>query len=137
MNRAHLQQLALERIRDAAALLNAGQWSGAYYLAGYAVECALKACIAKMTNQFDFPDKERAVKCYTHNIEELVRLAGLRSARDGDSKSNPLLEANWFIASDWDEQSRYELWAEIDSRKLFNAVTDPTNGVMPWIMVRW
>jgi HEPN domain-containing protein len=30
-------------------LLEAGLYAGAYYLAGYAVECALKACIAKKT----------------------------------------------------------------------------------------
>ncbi len=40
-------------MRDAEVLLDAGQWSGAYYLAGYAVECGLKACAAEMTNQHD------------------------------------------------------------------------------------
>ncbi len=37
----------------------AGMWEGTYYLAGYAVECALKACIAKQIIAEDFPDKER------------------------------------------------------------------------------
>jgi len=50
VNRTQLQQLAEERVRDAEALLKAGQWSGAYYLAGFAVEFGLKACIAKLTN---------------------------------------------------------------------------------------
>ncbi len=45
MNLVELRQLAEDRLRDAAALLAAGQFSGAYYLAGYAVECGLKACI--------------------------------------------------------------------------------------------
>jgi HEPN domain-containing protein len=57
VNRTQLQQLAEERVRDAKALPNAGQWSGAYYLAGYAVECGLKACIAKLTNLNDSPTK--------------------------------------------------------------------------------
>jgi hypothetical protein len=48
MNRAELQRLAKERISDAKVLLAARHWSAAYYLAGYAVECALKACIAKL-----------------------------------------------------------------------------------------
>jgi hypothetical protein len=30
---------------------------GAYYLAEYAIECAFKACIAKRTQQHDFPEK--------------------------------------------------------------------------------
>ena len=38
MNRTELQELALERAREAETLLNAGHWSGAYYLIGYAVE---------------------------------------------------------------------------------------------------
>jgi hypothetical protein len=33
----------------------------AYYLAGYALECGLKACIAKLMNPDDFP-RERAAK---------------------------------------------------------------------------
>jgi len=45
VNRAELRQLAEDRILDAEHLLAAGRWSGAYYLAGYAVECGLKACI--------------------------------------------------------------------------------------------
>ena len=49
MNRRDLQQLADDRVLDAEALLNAGRWAAAYYLSGYAVECALKARIARQT----------------------------------------------------------------------------------------
>ncbi len=45
MNRLEFQAMAEERIVDASLLLVGGQWSAAYYLAGYAVECGLKACI--------------------------------------------------------------------------------------------
>ena len=38
VNRLELRQLAQDRLQDAAVLLAAGRWSGAYYLAGYAVE---------------------------------------------------------------------------------------------------
>jgi HEPN domain-containing protein len=58
MNRTEFQSLAEVRIREAKALLDAGLWDGAYYLAGYAVECALKACIAKRTRAEDFPPRE-------------------------------------------------------------------------------
>ena len=57
MNRIDLQNLANERIAEAKILFDAGKWSGAYYLAGYAVECGLKACIAKLTKPDEFPDK--------------------------------------------------------------------------------
>ena len=59
MNRADLQKLSNTRIREAKALFAAGEYSGAYYLAGYAVECALKACFAKNVKQYDFPEKGR------------------------------------------------------------------------------
>ena len=49
MNRADLQKLAEERLADAELLLANGRFGGAYYLSGYVVECALKACIAQLT----------------------------------------------------------------------------------------
>jgi len=67
MNRSSLQNLANERIKDAEALLMAGRWSGSYYLAGYAVECALKECFAKQTREYDFPQKS-AQKTVPPNI---------------------------------------------------------------------
>lgn len=45
MNRTECQELSKERIKDAKALLDAEQWAGAYYLTGYALECALKSCV--------------------------------------------------------------------------------------------
>ena len=57
MNRLDLQQLSDLRIGEAKALLAQGFPEGAYYLAGYSVECALKACIARRTREHDFPDK--------------------------------------------------------------------------------
>lgn len=137
MNRTALQLLAEERVRDAHALLNAGQWSGAYYLAGYAVECGLKACIAKLTNLHDFPDKEFAQRCYTHKIETLVEVGGLASQRKSDMAANPTLGTSWLVVKDWDEKSRYQLWTEPQARKLFAAVTDPTHGVLQWIEGHW
>lgn len=74
--RTEFQQLAQERLQEAKALLDLGKWSGAYYLAGYAVELALKACIIKMLMATDaFPKKDFSKDCYTHAIEMLVKLA--------------------------------------------------------------
>ena len=57
MNRIDFQEIAELRLRESKALLAAGFPDGAYYLAGYAVECALKACIAKRSQEHDFPEK--------------------------------------------------------------------------------
>jgi hypothetical protein len=67
MNRLTFQQLAETRLLDAKALFQAGRFDAAYYLAGYVVECALKACIAKKTREHDFPDRD-ANKYYIHNL---------------------------------------------------------------------
>ena len=85
MNRVEFQTIANIRIAEAQSLFAARFFDGAYYLAGYSVECALKACIARLTNQHDFPDKEFALACYTHSIEKLVRAAGLTSQRDAEA----------------------------------------------------
>ena len=77
MNSSDLQKLASLRIKEAKTLLDNDRYEGAYYLAGYAVECALKACIAKKTKRFDFPDKELANKSYTHKLEALVGQSGM------------------------------------------------------------
>jgi len=84
VNRTDLQNLANERIAEAKILLDAGKWSGAYYLAGYAVEFGLKACIAKLMKSEEFPDKNFSAKCWVHDIEPLVDLARLKkTARRG------------------------------------------------------
>jgi HEPN domain-containing protein len=137
MNRAAFQALADIRIAEAQSLLAAGFFDGAYYLAGYAVECALKACIARLTNQHDFPDKEFAQACYTHDIEKLVRATGLTAQRDADAPAGSDLAVNWDIAKDWAESSRYERNAEPKARALIEAVIHATNGVLPWIKARW
>lgn len=124
---------------DADALLQAGRWSGAYYLIGYAVECALKACIAKQVNQFDFPDKTFATKVFTHNPLDLRRIANLEAEFIADCKvpGNEPLGQNWEEVKNWTSDSRYQEKVEHEARLLFEAVTDPTHGVLPWIQLRW
>jgi HEPN domain-containing protein len=72
VNQKILQALADARVADARTLLNAKRFDAAYYLAGYAIECALKACIATKTERHDFPDKDFARDVYTHNLVDLV-----------------------------------------------------------------
>ena len=76
VNRTELQRLGQERISNTKVLLDASHRSDAYYLAGYGVECALKACIAKRMKSEEFPDKTFAEKCWTHNLSQLVAPCG-------------------------------------------------------------
>lgn len=78
-----------------------------------------------------------AFNAYTHKIEDLVFAAKLKTARVSESASNPAFDANWREVCDWAESARYERWTEQKARELFAAVTDPNNGVLPWIEARW
>jgi HEPN domain-containing protein len=137
VNRADLQKLAAERIADARALLSLKRWAGAYYLAGYAVECGLKACIAKLMKAEEFPDKAFAEKCWTHDLERLVALAGLKAARDAAAVADADLSDNWVAVKDWNESKRYAWVTKIKAEELYNAITDRRHGVLSWIKLHW
>jgi hypothetical protein len=138
MNRADLQAISDLRLKEATALLTGGHYEGAYYLLGYAVECALKACIAKQIKEHDFPDKQLILDSYTHNLEKLLNISGLRSEFDRRIKSDKPFEVNWSTVKDWHEGTRYSVQiAEIRVRDLNSAVTDPATGILPWLTTQW
>ena len=141
MNRAHWQNLAEERVLDADVLLQAGRWAGAFHLIGYAVESGLKSCVLVYMENSNadviFRERKFSDNCWTHNIEELVRLAGLRSALDLDMAANRQLGINWIYATQWKEISRYQTATEFNARRLYQAVADAADGVLPWIRTRW
>lgn len=138
VNRDDLQQLARERIRDAKALLGARRWSGAYYLAGYAVECGLKACvIVHLMRTDEFPERRFSEQCWTHNLEQLLDLAGLKAIMDVDRVVDLELFSNWAAVRRWKESSRYSPCTRSQALELYEAITDKKHGVLPWIKARW
>jgi len=137
VNRTDLQRLADERAEDALALLNAGRWSAAYYPARYAVECALKACIAKQVKAEDFPDKKLALDSYTHDIQGLAKTADVDAVTKARERADAAFAENWLAVRDWDESARYAFWPEEAARKLHQAVIDPQSGVLPWLKKFW
>lgn len=141
ITRADFQQLADTRLKEAKALLDLGMWDGAYYLAGYAVEVAVKACIIKAVLATDaaflFQDKKFAERCWTHEIEKLIELAGMIPARNAAAIADADFSKNWGIAKDWSEQTRYHRITEEEARALYRAVSELTHGVLPWIKTQW
>ncbi len=138
MKRLDLQQLSRVRLKDAAVLFRAGNYGGSYYLAGYIIECGLKACIAKNISKHEFPDKSLANEAWTHSLEKLIRVAGIWSDFEKDAKTNKTLERNWAIVKDWSENSRYSLSiSSVDARDLYSAIASRKNGVLKWIRARW
>jgi HEPN domain-containing protein len=137
VNRAELQRLAKERISDTKVLLAARHWSAAYYLAGYAVECALKACIAKLMKSEEFPDRNFADKCWTHNLPQLLGLADLKADLDAATQTDLDLAANWDAVKEWNESSRYDRTTKAKAENLFEAIIDGKHGVLLWLKRRW
>jgi HEPN domain-containing protein len=136
MNRIDLQKLAKIRSREARILLDAGYYSGSYYLAGYSVECALKACIAKQVQRHDFPDKKRVQDSYTHSLPELLRIAELQAQMKADGLAAPTLGTSWVTVQRWTEASRYSVMTQIDAQDMIRAVAG-AGGILPWIVRRW
>ena len=135
-NRSDFQEIAELRLRESKALLAAGFPDGADYMAGYAVECALKACIAKRTREHDFPEK-KADKYYSHDLGGLLGFANLENDLDQALRANSAMNANWIIVKDWSESSRYERKSVADATELLKAIEDQTGGLLPWVQKRW
>ena len=137
MNRSDLQRLSNARLREARILFRAGEHGGAYYLAGYAVECALKACIAKRTQRFDFPDKSRVMQSYTHNLRELFKLAELNDHLETAKKESRNFAAGWDEICKWTEESRYSARTRNDAEAILDAIAGRKDGVLQWIKHYW
>jgi len=138
MNRKDFQNLSRVRIKEAKALFKLGHHAGAYYLAGYAVECALKSCIAKETLRHDFPpDRRRTEEIYKHPAPELLKAANLQSLLKTATDLDPKLETNWRVVGDWSEQSRYHNFSKVDAEGMIEAVGNRNHGVLPWLKRHW
>ena len=146
MNRIDFQRLAELRLKEAKTLLSAELPDGAYYLAGYAVECALKACIAKRTREHDFPEKKLVNDSHTHDLGKLLELAGLSDLLKRDVANDEELKLDWENVREWSEQSRYHLYVDdsighlhglLSAKLLIDAVESKEGGMLRWIRQSW
>jgi HEPN domain-containing protein len=138
LNRDTLRALAGSRLEEARVLLENNLWTGAYYMTGLAVECALKSCLASAVREHDFPDKEFVNAMYVHNLEKLFKLNGaLWVAFQADMTAEARLNVNWNTVKDWVDSKRYDIVEELQARALHEATVAPSSGVMAWIRGRW
>jgi HEPN domain-containing protein len=137
MNRDDLKEIANIRRKEAKILLDSKNYNGAYYLCGYVVECGLKACIAKRTKRYDFPDKRTANDSHKHNLTVLLGVAGLKQDLDIAMRRNLQLKLNWNVVKDWSVESRYTKHTDKEAKDLYSAVTNRQNGVLKWIRQYW
>ena len=132
-----LEGLAQIRLDDSITLFQAKRYSAAYYLAGYAVELALKACISKLMQPNTIPDKAFINAIFTHKLDSLLSTTGLLPQFNIDIKSDHQFAANWIIVNNWNEESRYQIWDQISAGNLLQAITEPNHGVFQWVKKHW
>lgn len=137
LTRKDFQKLALSRIADAECLLRNRRYAGAYYLAGYAVECGLKACISKQTRRHSFPNKAKVDKMYKHDLPALATLAKPVIDLDATLQSDANFSTNWLVVRDWTEQTRYQVVDRSRAEGLITAINDPKHGVLKWLRAHW
>lgn len=118
MTASELRSISTEWLDNAECLLANGRWRGAYDLAGYCVELALKARICEALGWTEYREGLDGMK--THHLETLVQFTG----READIKTNHF--ANWAIVVRWNPEACYQevRHTENDAKELIAAVKE-------------
>ena len=116
-----------------------GHFSGAYYIAGYAIELALKASIAAQFRADEIPDKNLVNNVHTHKLVDLLRLAGLETELEAARRDDLELDRRWSTIKNWNEQARYNIWTRDQTADIIDAIdgSDGSRGVFQWLSARW
>lgn len=137
LTKEQLQRLAERRMAEALALMDAGHWSGAYYLAGYVAEMGLKAVVAGQFVANAIPDRKLVNSIYTHDIFGLVQHAGLNRSLELEAQRDSRFALFWESVKRWREDSRYQEWSQDDAKALVEAIADERSGLFRWIRTHW
>jgi HEPN domain-containing protein len=108
MHKDTLKSLTHLRLREAKFLLGGRFYSAAYYLAGYAVESALKVVVAGKFREDTIPLKRFVDNIHTHDLERLIREAGM----DDDfleAKKHLVFRTHWQTVAEWKPEIRYTI----------------------------
>lgn len=102
-----LRAIARARLRDAQVLLRAKRFDGGFYLAGYAIELALKARICKTLKWPSFPETAQDFKglqsLRTHDLDVLLTFSGI------EARVRSSYYAEWAVVTTWNPEKRYQL----------------------------
>lgn len=137
MNRTDLQDLCVIRLKEARILFKNKNYNGAYYLFGYVIECAIKSCIAKRINQYDFPDLDIAKNSWQHNFYTLIKAAGLEIELQNEQDTNNTFKLMWKVVNGWKPKSRYEKHSWAKAQDIYRSIVNKKNGVLRWIKLYW
>ena len=116
-----LRAIARARLRAAQVLLRARRFDGAYYLAGYAIELALKARICRTLKWRGFPESAGEFKGFqslrTHDLEVLLAFSGTVA------RVRARCSAEWNAVIKWNPEKRYQAIGQSTRREAANMVT--------------
>jgi HEPN domain-containing protein len=125
------------RFDDARALFNAGQWRGAMYMAGYAVECLFKTKLMRMYGCRTLRDLEDELQrrgvlaehatVFTHHLELLLRL----TRRVDQLRQQRLLWPQFTLVNRWIPAWRYT--ADLANRQDTTDFLEAVAQIMQWI----
>jgi hypothetical protein len=139
MTARQFRELARRYSIDSAALLASRRWSGAYYLAGYAVECGLKASAANQLIRSErIPDRKWLDNFYTHQLVKLVNAAELSVSLQVRKAESDAFRRNWEeVVIKWTSEARYAGASRAMAEEMVRAVNDKTDGVLAWLRSLW
>ncbi|MDP3896922.1 MAG: hypothetical protein Q8Q62_09625 [Mesorhizobium sp.] len=137
MHRSVLQAIAIEKLNDAELLFSNARYSNSYYLFGYAAEIAIKARIAGMFLPDTIPDRKFVAAVYSHNLNDLIGLAGLSGDIKASRDASQIFDGHWATVADWNESAGYDVIDIFRSTAMRNAMMDEANGVFGWLQQRW
>jgi hypothetical protein len=118
-------------------LAKASHHSGAYYLAGYSVELALKAFVARQFRSEIIPDWPFFKDARTHRLDQLIKLAGLHADLISALSRDARFDAHWQVVESWRTDSRYDMISAAETARLIEALEDGHHGAMRWIRTHW
>lgn len=136
LSRTSLQKAASVKIEDARLLFAHRRFSNAYYLYGYGVELALKACIARQIVAETIPDSSVLKGFLDHNFGRLIGLSGLSKPLKVQRR-DPEFDSRWSIVSEWSVDSRYDMIDVVTATAMTDAVENAAHGVFPWLKQFW
>ncbi len=120
---------------SAESLLNAKLFDAAYYLAGYSVECLLKAIICKRLGPNEYPPPNVNSTHYTHLVKKLTETAGIEKDLEYEKERCSELRNSYMVLKDWDPKTlRYES-SPLGEKKAINYIDEIKNkkGFFKWL----
>lgn len=133
-----------DRVADAETLLQADRWQGAYYLAGYAIETALKVCVLQRLQREPTVILEEGDKYIrevrSHNLLELLKRAGLAKQVAGawvPDSNEANVQLQWVDMVEWNEGFRYRRdVTEGRARAICDSILGDAE-LLKWIQSHW